>query len=90
VSFPVVPGGISCREVVETVTEYLEGALPAEERARMEAHLAACPPCASYVEQIRATGRLAAAAEAELEQRPDREALLAAFRELRINRPTAG
>jgi anti-sigma factor RsiW len=50
----------------------------------MEAHLAACPPCVAYVEQIRTTRRLAAAAEAaELEQRPDRDALLAAFRDLR-------
>jgi anti-sigma factor (TIGR02949 family) len=82
-TFPIVPGGISCREVVEIVTEYLDGALSEEDRARMEAHLAACPPCVTYVEQIRTTRRLAAAAEAELEQRPDRDALLAAFREFR-------
>lgn len=87
-TFPIVPGGISCREVVEIVTGYLDGALSAEDHARMEAHLAACPPCGTYVEQIRTTGRLAAAAE--LEQSPDREALLAAFRELRVNRPTTG
>jgi hypothetical protein len=36
-----------------------------------------------YVEQIRTTRRLAAEAESELEQRPDREALLAAFRDFR-------
>jgi len=46
-------------------------------------HLEACPPCALYVEQIRTTRRLAAEAEAELERRPDREALLSAFREFR-------
>jgi anti-sigma factor RsiW len=80
-TFPIVPGGISCREVVEIVTDYLEDALSAEERARMDAHLEACPPCVLYVEQIRTTRRLAAEAAAELEQRPDREALLAAFRE---------
>jgi anti-sigma factor RsiW len=83
VTFPVIPGGISCREVVEIVTDYLDGALSAEDRARMEEHLTACPPCATYVEQIRTTGRLAAAAEADLEQRPDRDALLTAFREFR-------
>ena len=82
-TFPVVPGGISCREVVEIVTDYLEGALSPGELARMEAHLAACPPCVTYVEQIRTTKRLAAQAEAELERRPDRDALLAAFREFR-------
>jgi anti-sigma factor RsiW len=83
VTFPIVPGGISCREVVELVTDYLDGALSPEELARMEAHLAACPPCVTYVEQIRTTRRLAAAAEADLEQHPDRDALLAAFRGVR-------
>jgi anti-sigma factor RsiW len=83
VTFPIVPGGISCREVVEIVTEYLEGALPPEVAAKLEEHLAACPPCRIYVEQIRQTARVAAAAEAELERHPDREALLATFREFR-------
>lgn len=81
--FPVIPGGISCREVVEIVTDYLDDALSAEDRARMDAHLEACPPCVLYVEQIRTTRRLAAEAEAELERRPDREALLASFRDFR-------
>jgi anti-sigma factor RsiW len=82
-TFPIVPGGISCRELVEIVTDYLDGALSAQDRARMDAHLQACEPCVLYVGQIRATRRLAAEAEAELDQRPDRDALLAAFREFR-------
>jgi anti-sigma factor RsiW len=81
--FPIIPGGISCREVVEIVTDYLDGALAPEDAERMEAHLEACPPCVLYVEQIRTTRRLAAEAEAELAERPDREALLAAFRDFR-------
>ena len=80
---PIIPGGISCREVVEIVTDYLDGALAPDERERFEAHLAACPPCRVYVEQIRTTKRLAAAAEAELDHRPDRDRLLAAFHEFR-------
>lgn len=80
---PVVPGGISCRELVEIVTDYLDGALAPDERERFDVHLAACDPCRVYVEQIRTTQRLAAAAEAELELRPDRDGLLAAFQELR-------
>jgi predicted anti-sigma-YlaC factor YlaD len=83
VSGPIVPGGISCREVVEIVTEYLEGALSADERARLEAHLDACEPCRIYIEQICTTKGLSASAEAALEVHPDREALLAAFREFR-------
>ena len=81
---PIVPGGISCRELVELVTAYLEDALPAEVVQRIDAHLQLCPPCVEYVEQVRMTARLAsAAAVSELELRPDRDALLAAFRELK-------
>jgi anti-sigma factor RsiW len=78
-----MPGGISCREVVELVTDYLDGALAPEAVAQLEEHLVACDPCRVYIEQIRQTARVAAAAEAELEERPDRDALLAAFRGFR-------
>jgi anti-sigma factor RsiW len=83
VTGPIVPGGISCRELVELVTDYLDGALAPDVHARLETHLEACDPCRVYVEQIRTTQRLAAAAESELEHRPDRDALLAAFHEFR-------
>ena len=46
---------ITCQQVVELVTEYLEGALPADEVARFEDHLSLCEGCAWYVEQIRMT-----------------------------------
>jgi anti-sigma factor RsiW len=46
---------LSCRELVELVTDYLEGALPAEERARFEEHIAGCGGCKAYLEQIRQT-----------------------------------
>ncbi|HLF41763.1 MAG TPA: zf-HC2 domain-containing protein [Acidimicrobiia bacterium] len=44
-----------CRRAVELVTDYLEGALTRRERERLETHLAACPHCHEYLEQIRAT-----------------------------------
>ena len=46
---------IVCRQAVELVTDYLEGALPARDRARFEAHLAGCPHCTEYLRQMRAT-----------------------------------
>ena len=49
---------LSCQELVELVTDYLEGALSAEDRARFEAHLATCRGCTGYVEQMRLTIRL--------------------------------
>lgn len=50
---------LSCQELVELVTAYLEGALSAEEHARFEQHLSGCGPCQVYVEQMRTTIRLA-------------------------------
>ena len=46
---------LSCRELVELVTDYLEGALAADERARFEEHIARCGGCKTYLEQIRQT-----------------------------------
>ena len=46
---------LTCRELVELVTEYLEGSLPAAERLRFEGHLAECPYCQTYLAQMRRT-----------------------------------
>ncbi len=50
---------LPCQQVVEMVTDYLEGALPAADRRRLESHLASCPFCTEYLAQIRETIRLA-------------------------------
>lgn len=54
-----------CREAVELITDYLEGALTGRERARLEAHLAACPHCSEYLAQMRRTLDLLGRVEAE-------------------------
>lgn len=46
---------ISCQEVVEIVTDYLEGQLDEATRTELEAHLALCPGCDLYLDQMRAT-----------------------------------
>jgi anti-sigma factor RsiW len=46
--------GLACRQAVELVTDYLEGALPPAQRRRFEAHLARCPDCPEYLAQMRA------------------------------------
>ena len=46
---------LTCKEVVELVTEYLSCALDAEERVRFEQHLLVCPPCTSHLAQVRST-----------------------------------
>ena len=72
--------GLSCRELVELVTDYLEGALSAAERERFEEHVAACDGCEAHLEQIRATIVLVRRTR-ELERRPEITALMRAFRE---------
>ena len=73
---------IVCIAVVELVTDYLDGALSPPDVQRLEQHLQVCHACTEYVQQVRTTTRIAAAAAAvELDQRPDRDALLAAFRD---------
>jgi anti-sigma factor RsiW len=48
-------GGLTCKEMVELVTDYLEGALPPAIRTRFDQHLTACDPCVVYIEQMRQT-----------------------------------
>ncbi|MBJ7329305.1 MAG: zf-HC2 domain-containing protein [Solirubrobacteraceae bacterium] len=73
-----------CREFVELVTDYLEGMLPEDERARFEAHLAECNGCAGYLEDMRRlVASLHETPEPPVADDATREALLAAFRDLR-------
>ena len=44
-----------CRDAVALMTDYLEGALAARDRERLEAHLATCPHCSEYLGQMRTT-----------------------------------
>jgi anti-sigma factor RsiW len=70
---------LSCQELVELVTDYLEGALPPAERERFDAHLAVCSGCRAHLAQMRTTLKLVGAT-GDLEQRPEVEGLLQAFR----------
>lgn len=56
---------LACRQAVELVTLYLEGALSRRERRRFESHLKNCPNCSEYLEQIRATIRLVGSVDPE-------------------------
>jgi anti-sigma factor RsiW len=72
---------LTCRELVELVTEYLEGTLSRRDRARFEAHLGACTNCTQYVAQFRETVRLTGTLD-ESDVSPEAvEALLAQFAE---------
>ena len=74
---------ISCQEVVELVTDYLEGAMPPGEVARFEHHLSLCEGCAFYVEQIRMTIEAVGRVGEEDVPAEIRDELVAAFREFK-------
>jgi anti-sigma factor RsiW len=71
---------MACQELVEVVTDYLEGALPAHDRRRFEAHLEHCPFCTDYVEQMRLVADSLGGLGAESIAPEKRESLLEAFR----------
>ena len=48
-------GELACRQAIELMTDYLDGALSSRDRARLEEHLAECPYCGEYLDQIQAT-----------------------------------
>jgi predicted anti-sigma-YlaC factor YlaD len=72
---------LTCREVVEIVSDYLEGALSDELRARFDQHLATCEGCTNYLEQMRETIRLSGMLTEEQIPLIQRERLLEAFRD---------
>jgi anti-sigma factor RsiW len=72
---------LSCKELVELVTAYLEGALDPPARARFGQHLAECPGCQTYVEQMRTTIRLLGTLTEDSIEPEASEALLSVFRD---------
>jgi hypothetical protein len=74
---------LACRRVVEIASDYLEGALVPEERARFEQHLLLCEGCVNYLEQTRATLRALGRLGGGPVSAASRDAALRAFRALR-------
>jgi predicted anti-sigma-YlaC factor YlaD len=72
--------GPTCHEVVELITDYLEGALPADVRVRVEEHLAICDGCTRYLDQMRETIRLTGMLTEEQVTEEQKAGLLDAFR----------
>ena len=72
---------LTCKELVEVVTEYLEGRLPPTERVRFEEHVAFCSWCRTYLDQMRETVRLTGTLR-ENDLSPEaRDGLLRVFRD---------
>jgi anti-sigma factor RsiW len=71
---------LSCRQLVELVTEYFEGGLSPQDRSRFEEHVLSCPPCRRYLEQMRQTIGLLGRIPEETVSPEAEEALVEAFR----------
>jgi predicted anti-sigma-YlaC factor YlaD len=71
---------MTCHELVELVTEYLEDAMSAPERARLEVHLAGCRPCRHYLDQMRKSIDVMGTIPEEAVTPEAREDLLSVFR----------
>jgi anti-sigma factor RsiW len=82
--------GLTCHEVVELITDYLEDALPATERARVEEHLAGCEGCTHYLAQMRETIRLTGMLTEEQIPEEQKAELLDAFLGWAGPSPSAG
>jgi anti-sigma factor RsiW len=48
-----VIAGLSCGQVLDRLSDYLDGELSAEERERLEAHLRGCDGCARFGGELR-------------------------------------
>lgn len=83
----VVPGAsMSCQELVELVTDYLEGALDERTTTEVEAHLAFCDGCVDYLEQMRETIRALGQLPVDSLSERIQANLLASFREFHLPR----
>jgi anti-sigma factor RsiW len=78
---------LTCRELVEVLTDYLEGALEADERADVERHLVICHGCQDYAEQFRSTIDLLGRIAADEPRDASAGATLTLFREWQAGRP---
>jgi predicted anti-sigma-YlaC factor YlaD len=72
-----------CREVVELVTDYLEGSMSPADRARFEEHLTGCDGCSIYLDQMRTTIRVTGSLDEDSIPAEQLEQLTRAFRNWR-------
>lgn len=75
---------MTCRQLVELVSDYLDDRMPPETRASFEAHIDGCDLCRVYVEQMRVTIRTLGRLEPEDAMSDEaRTQLMTAFRDWR-------
>ena len=78
---------LTCAELVELVSDYIEGALSRDDRVRFEQHLMICSGCTNYLEQMRTTIALTGRLRVDDISPEVRADLVDAFRSWRANSP---
>jgi len=81
---------LTCQQLTEVLTDYLEGVMAPEDVARFEAHLGVCDGCVTYVDQMRQTIRTVRALRPEDVEATAPEDLLEAFRAWKRGEPLPG
>jgi anti-sigma factor RsiW len=74
---------LTCHDVIELLSNYIDGVLTADERRRVDEHLALCDGCTTYLEQMRESIRLSGMVSEDQVPESERAALLDAFRDWR-------
>lgn len=72
---------LTCKDVVELVTEFLGDTLEPNERVRIEQHLLVCPPCTLHLGQMKATIELSSMLRSDSSTAEPNHELLARLRE---------
>jgi len=72
---------LTCKELVELVTEYLDDALAPADRVRFEEHIMTCPPCRAHLDQMRRTLHVVGHVPEESVSPDAERSLLEAFRD---------
>jgi anti-sigma factor RsiW len=72
---------LTCKELVELVTAYLDGALSRRQQRRFESHLGGCDGCTAHLEQLRRTIAITGRLTEEQVTEEQRTVLLAAFQD---------
>ena len=78
--------GMKCIELVEVITDYVEGRMPPADVTRFEEHLALCPGCQAYLDQMSATINALGHLPVESLSADAERRLLLAFRDWRYGR----
>ena len=76
---------MSCRELVQVINDYIEDVMPPGDRKRFDEHLAICPGCQTYLDQMRQTIRAVGRLSEESIPGEVRNVLLQAFRDWKKN-----